>query len=590
MLAYFRWMMHNMGRKKVLFITGYALNVVATLLSFAAPIILGLVVNNVLIGVQVNGETVRRPDLLPQYILAIMSFVLLRAGLAYLRDICLEKATQEMVYNLRVRLYDNIQRQGRAFFIQNRTGDLMTRLTSDLDQIRHTAAWVLVQMLACIVQFGGTLIYLLTRDWLLTLALLAVSPVICFVSIYFAKKTRPLFADQREKLSDMSAVAQENIAGNRVVKAFAREDYEIGRFLEHSEKFRRANLKVAYMWEYRWPIINFLCQVLSVITLVLGGVFVMMERIDLGTLTVFISMSANLSTPLRMLGMMMNNLQRFNASAPKVMELYESSQIVPQENGGTVSGRPMEGRITLDRVSLELGGHPILQEVTFELEAGKTLAIMGDVGSGKSMLAALFTRMYDPTGGVLSIDGVPIEQWSLEDLRRHIGVASQKVFLFSNTVDSNIAYGDSDLSDEDVRFWAEQTDCEFVKDLSEGFETVIGERGVGLSGGQKQRIALARALAIQPSILIMDDTTSAVDMETEVYIRDHLNHLPFPCTKIIIAQRTSVAQTADQILVLDHGRVAEFGTHEQLLAQNGYYRSVYDLQNGLTDESEGGEG
>ena len=284
---------------------------------------------------------------------------------------------------------------------------------------------------------------------------------------------------------------------------------------------------------------------------------------------------------MRELGNLINDLQRFSTSAAKVMELqYAKPEIV--DAGDAVDHPHMEGRIEFDHVSFSIDSKPILTDVSFAAEPGQTVAVMGPTGSGKTTLIHLLARFYDVSGGEVRVDGCDVRRWKLHQLRSGIGTATQDVFLFSDTVEGNVAFGNQDLTLDEVRDFARRADAaEFIDKLPEGYDTIIGERGVGLSGGQRQRIALARAMAVRPSILVMDDTTSAVDSETEQYIQRQLRELPFACTKFIIGQRISSMQDADLILVVQDGRITERGTHRELLEKRGYYWQTYCLQYGI---------
>jgi len=413
-----------------------------------------------------------------------------------------------------------------------------------------------------------------------------VTPVIFALTYAFSKQVHPLYVDLRERLSQLNTCAQENISGNRVVKAFAREDYEIDRFDGKNAEYKKANTKASLLWLKYSPYIDGLSQALSIAVLLVGGAFLISGRITIGTFTLFNSLTWTLTNPMRMLGMHLNDLQRFFASANKVIELYYAkSTIVSRQDAKKVTSR-VRGEVEFQGVDLALHGLSVLSHVDLHIQPGETVAIMGPTGSGKTSLVNLIPRFADVTNGAVLIDGVPVGQYDLHDLRRSIGIATQDVFLFSDTVDGNIAYGDTSLSEEEVRRYAKMADVDFVENLPDGFDTLIGERGTGLSGGQKQRIALARALAVKPSILILDDTTSAVDLETEKYIQDQLAHLDFPCTKIIVAQRISTTKRADKIVILDKGRVVDVGTHQELSQRPGYYREVFLLQNGMEEEKE----
>lgn len=516
----------------------------------------------------------------------LIGFTLFRTSFQYLSVMTYETCSQKLVYKLRRDLYKNMQEQDQAFYSKTRTGDLMTRLTGDLDMVRFAVSWVLRQLIDCSVLFLTTTITFLVTDWLFALSMLAVTPVIFALTYAFSKQVHPLYVDLRERLSQLNTCAQENISGNRVVKAFAREDYEIDRFDGKNAEYKKANTKASLLWLKYSPYIDGLSQALSIAVLLVGGTFLISGRITIGTFTLFNSLTWTLTNPMRMLGMHLNDLQRFFASANKVIELYYAkSTIVSRQDAKKVTSR-VRGEVEFQGVDLALHGLSVLSHVDLHIQPGETVAIMGPTGSGKTSLVNLIPRFADVTNGAVLIDGVPVGQYDLHDLRRSIGIATQDVFLFSDTVDGNIAYGDTSLSEEEVRRYAKMADVDFVENLPDGFDTLIGERGTGLSGGQKQRIALARALAVKPSILILDDTTSAVDLETEKYIQDQLAHLDFPCTKIIVAQRISTTKRADKIVILDKGRVVDVGTHQELSQRPGYYREVFLLQNGMEEEKE----
>ena len=313
--------------------------------------------------------------------------------------------------------------------------------------------------------------------------------------------------------------------------------------------------------------------------LICGGLFVIGGRITFGEYTAFSGLIWTLSNPMRTLGNIVNDLQRFTASANKIIEIYYGSPRIVTRSDAVDKPERFEGKIEFDHVSFAYGDAKVLDDVTFTINPGETVVLMGETGSGKTALTELIPRIYDPTDGEVRVDGVSVHLLKLEQLRGNIGVATQDVLLYSDTIDGNISFGDTSMPEEDVVKVAKAADADgFIRRLSDGYDTIVGERGVGLSGGQKQRISLARALAVKPAILILDDTTSAVDLETEKHIQESLANLDFPCTKLIIAQRISTARYADKIIVLENGRIIEQGSHEELISQNGYYREVYDLQ------------
>ena len=516
----------------------------------------------------------------------LIGFTLFRTGFQYLSIMTYEGCSQKLLFKLRRDLYKNMQEQDQAFFSKTRTGDLMTRLTGDLDMVRFAVAWVVRQLIDCTVLFVTTSVVFLATDWLFALSMLAVTPIIFVLTFIFSKRVHPLYVDLRERLSQLNTCAQENIAGNRVVKAFAREDYEIRRFDEKNADYKKANTKASLLWLQFSPYIEGLSQALSISVLLVGGAFLISGRITIGTFTLFNGLTWTLTNPMRMLGMHLNDLQRFFASANKIIELYYAKSTITSRPDAKKLQDRMKGEIDFSNVDLNLHGMPVLRQVNLHIQPGETVAIMGPTGAGKTSLVNLIPRFSDVSGGSLTIDGTSVGLYDLHDLRHSIGIATQDVFLFSDTVDGNIAYGDSSLSEEDVQRYAKMADVDFVNKLPDGFDTLIGERSTGLSGGQQQRIALARALAVRPSILILDDTTSAVDLETEKYIQEQLSNLDFSCTKIIVAQRISTTKRADKIVILDKGRIVDVGTHEELSQRPGYYREVFLLQNGMDQEKE----
>ncbi|MBP3705405.1 MAG: ABC transporter ATP-binding protein [Clostridia bacterium] len=580
-----KWIWKNLEgcRKRYIFAlcSTVLLSVAALLKSTITAEIMDTVFTPVMEGGVVTPELWNR---LVQLVILLIGFTIFRTGFNYLSVMTYETCSQKLLFRLRHDLYANMQAQDSDFFSKNRTGDLMTRLTGDLDMVRHTTTYVIRALIDCAILFLSTSITFLVVDWQFALSLLIVTPIIFIFTKAFAKQVRPLHIDQRERLSRLNTAAQENIAGNRVVKAFAREDYEIEQFDEKSKIYKAATLKSSLLWLKFSPYIDGLSQALSVTVLLVGGIFLIRGRISIGTFTLFNSLTWTLSNPMRTLGMLINDLQRFFASAAKVIELYYARSTIVTRSDAVKKEERVEGAIRFENVGLKLNGAEVLKDIDLDIKPGETIAIMGPTGCGKTSLVSLIPRLTDVTEGRICIDDVPVGMYDLKKLRSAIGIATQDVFLFSDSVDGNIAYGDPEMSEEEVQRFAKIACVDFAEKLPDGFDTVIGERGTGLSGGQKQRIALARALAVKPSILILDDTTSAVDMETEKYIQDQLANLEFNCTKVIVAQRISTTKRADRIVILENGRISDVGTHEELISRPGYYREVYELQNGIAGE------
>ena len=573
-----RWLWRNMDKAyRRRYITALFLSVITCTLLLVNPFLTSLLIDDVIMA--------ENPDPLISNLGAMLAVQALRLSLRYMMIIFLEKTSQNVLYNLRSYLFGVLQYQEMRFFDRNRTGDLMTRLSADVDWCRHFLSYLSYSVVDSVTMFVSTLILFFSISWKLTLALVAVTPLLMLITKLYNQKVKPLFVDMRDKLSDMNTAAQENIAGNRVVKAFAREAYERERFHKKNQDFRDANLDINKKWLTFFPFIEILANVMTLITVFLGGLFIIWGEITPGELTIFTSLAWALANPMRNLGPLVNDLQRFSASANKIIEVYYSRPLIMDRQDAEDHPAP-RGKINFEDVSFCFGPDKVLEHVSFEVQPGQTLAIMGPTGSGKTTLINLLERFYDVADGRILVDDCDVRFWKLQQLRGSIGAATQDVFLFSDTVEGNIAFGDQTLTEEEVHDFARRAAAdEFVRKMPEGYDTIVGERGVGLSGGQKQRIALARAMAVKPAILVLDDTTSAVDMETEKYIQRQLRELPYDCTKIIIAQRISSVKDADQILVIQDGHIAERGTHEQLLRNQGYYWETYALQNDIEDDA-----
>lgn len=580
-----KWLWARMEGFRKRYVFALCSTVVLSILSLGNSVITAAIMDTVFSPLQAGGTVTQEiMTYLITLVAVLVGFTLFRTGFNYLSVMTYESCSQKLVFGLRRDLYKNMQEQDQAFYSRYRTGDLMTRLTGDLDMVRFMVAWVIRQLINCAVMFLTASITFLVTDWLFALSMLAVTPIIFLLTYLFSRKVHPLYVELREKLSLLNTAAQENISGNRVVKAFAREDYEIARFDEKNRDYKEANKKASLLWLKFSPYVDILSQSLSIAVLLVGGAFLISGRISIGTFTLFNALTWTLTDPMRMLGMHLNDLQRFFASCSKIIELYYAkSTIASRPDAYKPDGR-VKGELSFRGAGLTLHGAQVLRQIDLDIKPGETVAIMGPTGAGKTSLVSLIPRFSDVTEGEVTLDGVPIRQYDLHSLRSSIGIATQEVFLFSDTVDGNIAYGDTSLSEEEMRRFAKMADVDFAEKLTDGFDTVIGERGTGLSGGQKQRIALARALAVRPSVLILDDTTSAVDLETEKYIQEQLSNLDFPCTKIIVAQRISTTKRADKIVIIEDGQITEIGTHEELSRKPGYYREVFLLQNGMNEK------
>ena len=502
-------------------------------------------------GEQAAENLATKRNLFWELIIAMVLLTFLRTAIVYLSCMGGEVVSQKALYRIRTYLFDKIERQDMHFYATYRTGDLMTRLTGDLDAVRHMIAWVIRTIVESLALMGATAVYFFYMDWRLALCLFAIAPFIFLIIILFKNKVAPRHRALREKLAEMNTISQENISGNRVVKAFAREKYEIEKFDESNTSYSQTNQKTALTWLTYYPYVESAANLMPVVLLLVGGIFLIREQISMGQYVAFSSLIWAIANPMRQLGSIMNEFQRFSAASDKVMEIYYSQPEIVDRPGAIDRPERFQGRIEFKNVSFQYadGKLPILRNVSFTAEPGETIAIMGETGCGKTSLIQLIPRFYEPTEGEVLVDGIAVQDMKLRQLRGNIGLATQDVLLYSDSIDGNIAFGDSHITPEQVvKFARYSAASDFIARMPEGYDTIVGERGVGLSGGQKQRISLARALAVRPAILILDDTTSAVDMETEKQIQHSLNELDFPCTKIIIAQRISSAvadRTAD---------------------------------------------
>ena len=544
-----------------------------------SPRIAGYITDTFIVNENAAENLETKPTLLIWLLIAMVGFTLIRAVLEYGSTRCYEHASQSMIYRIRAVVFKNIEDQDARFYDLYRTGDIMTRISGDLDMVRHSIAWIIRVILECIIMFTASMIFFFTMDWLMARCLISLTPIIMIIAYNFERAVGPKFRAKRDKLSVLNTAAEENISGNRVVKAFAREDHEIDKFDKLSQDFRDASKDAAFTWFRFFPFEEITAQALSVVMLVCGGLFVIFGRISFGDYIAFSGLVWTMSNPMRQLGTIINDWQSFTASAQKIVEIYYGRPRIITREDAIDKPERFTGKVEFDNVTLELGGKKVLDNVTFTVRPGETVAIMGETGAGKTLLMELIPRIYDVTSGEVRVDGTDVRMLKLDQLRRNIGTATQDVFLYSDTIDGNIAYGDSDCPEEQVFEAARLADADgFIRNLSDGYDTIVGERGVGLSGGQKQRISLSRALNVKPAILVLDDTTSALDLETEKHIQDSLKNLDFKCTKIIVAQRISTTKFADKVIVMKNGRVIEQGTHEELIRRNGYYREVYDLQ------------
>lgn len=554
---------------------GLFMTACVALLSVFTPYISGKIVDDVIKGQ--NHEVL--PALLAILIGATLIRGLVRAGYLML----FESTSQSVLYDMRSFLYKCLMEKDFNFYNKHRTGEIMSRQTGDMDAIRHFLAHSLYFTWLNVLMFTVSLFMIFTVNWKLALCMLVVLPL-TFLSAYKQSKSiHPAFQNIRQQFSSLNAFAQENIGGNRVVKAFAKEDFELEKFRKENKAYQEAELKAAKIWSIYIPIFEFLSSFLMIILMLVGGIMVIRGEMSIGQMITVDGYLWMLNNPLKQASYMINDLHRMIASIERVYATVQEKADV-QEPEHPVVKEELKGEIVFRNVSYTANESDIIRNVDFTVKPGETVGIIGATGSGKSTIMNLLCRFYDVTEGEVCIDGVNVKDYSLPCLRGHIGMAMQDVFLFSDTIKANIAYSQPGISFEAIEHVAKAANAdEFIRETPDGYDTIIGERGMGLSGGQKQRISLARALLKNPSILILDDTTSAVDMETESQIQEELSGLHGKATTFIIAHRISSIKDADRILVLNKGCIMEQGNHESLIEKDGYYAQVYKHQYGEFD-------
>lgn len=569
-----KWIWQYVRKYRLLMIGVFILIFIASGISIIYPLLGGKVIDDVVYQNKTN-------LLIPLLLIMIISTII-RTICRYTYQIMCERIGQNSLFRIREDLYKKLQSLDFDFFNNTRVGDIMARMTGDTDAIRHFVSWVSYNILENVFLFSFAIIIMATIDWKLTLALVIVTPLIAILTMKMSSKAQPVFYEIRESFSRLNSMVEENISGNRVVKAFAREDFEMKKFHEHNEDFKKRNLDSADVSRTYLPVLDSLAGMLVVITLIFGGYLVIKGQMTLGDLVAFNGFLWMLNGPMRMSGWLINDVQRFIASSFKIQDMMATDAKIPIH--AEKPAPSLQGHVEFKNVSFHFEDDPntdVLKNISLKASPGQTIAILGETGAGKSTLVNLICRFYDPTSGEILIDGVDARKWHVRELRNHIATVMQDIFLFSDTIEGNIAFGSPDATMEDVRRMARIADADhFIETMPESYDTIVGERGVGLSGGQKQRISLARALLKNPSILILDDTTSAVDMETEVKIQGELKKITENTTTFIIAHRISSVKEADEILILNHGEIIERGTHASLLAEKGYYFDIYNKQLG----------
>lgn len=567
-----KWVMRYVRPYKFRFILGIIFVLGVSACNMVNPKLSGRIIDEVM--KQGNKEV------LVPILITMICVVLLKSVIRYGYQFFFEYISQNAIYNIRKDMYTKLQELDFDFYDHSKTGDIMTKMTGDIDRIRHFIVWVTLATVENVTLFVFAIVMMSLISIKLTLIMLLITPIVGIVAYRMSRVVKPAFQSIRRQFSRLNSTVEENISGNRVVKAFAKEDYEIQKFEKENSRFKQRNLDANKIWQKFLPVLDCFAGSMVVFMIFFGGIIVINGEMTIGDLVAFNGMLWALNNPMRMIGNIINDIQNFRASAEKIVELLKTEpKIKNTEN--CIKDKHIQGDVEFKDVFFDYEDVEVLKNISFKAKAGETIGIIGPTGSGKSTLVNLICRFYDVTKGEVLIDDTDIKRYEVRELRAQIASAMQDIFLFSDTIEGNIAYGDPNVSQEKVIEVSKAADAyDFINNMPEGYDTIIGERGVGLSGGQKQRIALARALLKDPSILILDDTTSAVDMETEHEIQNTLKKYMKGKTSFIIAHRISSVSSADQILVLDHGEIIEHGTHQELVEKKGYYYSVYMNQCG----------
>lgn len=553
--------------------------VIAVTLDMLAPRLTARVVDDVIVGGNM-GE-------LKFLLLGFLGIGLGRCIFQYMKEYTFDKNGSRISGDMRRDLFRHIQSLSADFFDRTNTGELMARVKEDIDHIWDAVGYVGMLLIEVFYHTSIILVCMYMLNWKLALIPTAAMLLCGSIAVIMERKLGVVYEEISEENAALNTVAEENLAGVRTVKAFAREKFEIDKFLSHNKRYYDLNMAQSKVFVRYYPFFTVVSKVLPLLTILVGGKFVINGEMTLGQMTAFVEYSMNIVWPMEMLGWLTNSFSSAVASNKKIKKIYEEKPTVTEVTN-PVKLKKVRGKVSFDHVSFHKADqHEILHDICFTVEEGKTLGIMGATGAGKTSIIQLLQRMYDATDGAIYLDDVDIQTLTLEQLRTSVSYVMQDVFLFSDTINENIKLGKKSCLDFNTVRKA-STDAqasEFIERMAKQYDTVIGERGVGLSGGQKQRISIARALAKRDPILVLDDSTSALDMETEHLIQQTLQTLDHT-TKIIIAHRISAVRHADEILVLAGGAIAERGTHEELLARKGLYYETYESQYGAVSGKE----
>jgi ATP-binding cassette subfamily B multidrug efflux pump len=558
----------------------YSALVIATLAQLAVPQLVQNMIDAVTQGVTTALDRARGETLLINAALLIVLFAVLRGIFSFVQAFMAEKTSQGLAFDLRNAIFAKVQRLSFSYYDQNQTGQLMIRATDDVERVRMFIAQGLVLAAQAFLLLIGALLILALTNWRLTLVVVPLLPIALALFMFFGRVSQPLFAAVQIKLSALNTILQENLAGIKVLKAFAREPYEEQRFDAAATALMEQQLRISRVFSFLFPVIFLIAQIGQAAILYFGGRQILGGTLNLGEYQKFSLYLVYVFFPLGQLGFIISLMSQASASASRIFEILDAKSDIT-DKPGAIALPPIQGRVEFKHVTFRYFGSSsaVLSDVSFVAEPGQTIALLGATGSGKSTIINLIPRFYDASAGAILIDGYDIRDVTIDSLRSQIGIVLQETNLFSGTIRDNIAFGRPDSTLDQIQAAARAASAhDFIMSFAQGYDTPVGERGTTLSGGQKQRIAIARALLLDPRLLILDDSTSSVDLVTEYTIQKALDTLMRGRTSFVIAQRISTVLNADQILVLEKGQIAARGKHEELLESSPIYAEIYYSQ------------
>ncbi len=565
-----KWIINIDKKYKIPYILSNIFLIFFDSIGFISPILMGYLVDAVTIH--------QNYDMILTITIVLLLFSCVKVMGSYICYIKLADISQKITSEIKKKCYQNVNILDHYFFERNDKGELMTNFTSDIGKIRHHLTSTIKTIMATLVIFICSFCYLLTIHAPFTFVLLTPG-ILCGISSYhFAKKVRPKYSHLRDLSASVNDLISDNIEANKVVKTFAIENLEIQQMKKRKQKYVDSDIEVGKIENRFFAKIDLYSYLMSAIFLIFGGYLFIQENLTMGELLIFNSYLYNLRSPFIRLGSMMNRIQRYLVASSRVKKLVDATPKISLD--GKIPLPSLLVPIEFKDVRIVFDDHVVLEGLNFTIHPYETVAFIGSTGSGKSSIVNLLLGFLTPESGEILMDGRNYLDYKIKDIREKIGYVTQNAFLFSDTIYNNIGYGTKNLTKEEAQKYASLACCHYIDKLDKGLDTIIGEKGVGLSGGEKQRLSLARALAVHPDILLLDDITSALDIETEEKINESINHLEYQSTKVIIASKIVSVMHADKIYCLNQGKIIESGTHEELLKQKGYYYELYNIQKG----------